>query len=197
MAHAQCSCGSITLTLQEPSKLVIACHCLDCQRGTGAPFGVGAFYPADDVTITGIPKEYARIAASGGKVYSYFCTNCESTIYWKAERLPNLIGVAIGALADPIYGHPSDQSSSNRNISGFRLKAPTFSTSNKEARQKAQTKNRPWNIRFTMLAPFIIAVPECVVEDLAAGIGLQSAARQTATTVVDGKRALRVELPPH
>jgi hypothetical protein len=48
-----------------------------------------------------------------------------------------------------------------------------------------------------MLAPFIIAVPECVVEDLAAGIGLQSAARQTATTVVDGKRALRVELPPH
>jgi hypothetical protein len=46
-----------------------------------------------------------------------------------------------------------------------------------------------------MLAPFIIASPEPVVEDYAAGIGLQSAARQTATTVVDGKRALRVELP--
>jgi hypothetical protein len=106
MAHAQCSCGSITLTLQEPSKLVIACHCLDCQRRTGAPFGVGAFYPAEEVTITGIPKEYARIAASGGKVYSYFCTNCGSTVYWKAERLPNLIGVAIGALADPIYAAP-------------------------------------------------------------------------------------------
>jgi hypothetical protein len=106
MAHAQCSCGSITLTLQEPSKLVIACHCLDCQRRTGAPFGVGAFYPAEEVTITGIPKEYTRIAASGGKVYSYFCTNCGSTVYWKAERLPNLIGVAIGALADPIYAAP-------------------------------------------------------------------------------------------
>jgi hypothetical protein len=58
------------------------------------------------VTITGISKEYARIAASGGKVYSYFCTNCGSTVYWKAERLPNLIGVAIGALADPIYAAP-------------------------------------------------------------------------------------------
>jgi hypothetical protein len=106
MAHARCSCGSITLTLQEPSKLVIACHCLDCQRRTGAPFGVGAFYLAEEVTITGTPKEYVRVAASGAKVYSYFCTNCGSTVYWKAERLPNLIGVAVGALADPNYAAP-------------------------------------------------------------------------------------------
>ncbi len=35
---------------------------------------------------------------------------------------------------------PSDQSSSNRNIPGFRLNAPTFSTSNKEARQIAQLR---------------------------------------------------------
>jgi hypothetical protein len=38
--------------------MVVACHCIDCQRRTGAPFGVGAFYPADAVTISGAPKEY-------------------------------------------------------------------------------------------------------------------------------------------
>ena len=53
MADARCSCGALTLTLHRPSKLVVACHCLDCQRRTGAPFGVGAFYPADAVAISG------------------------------------------------------------------------------------------------------------------------------------------------
>ena len=106
MADARCSCGALTLTLPESPNLVVACHCLDCQRRTGAPFGVGAFYPVDAVAISGTPKEYTRDAASGGKVHTYFCPNCGSTIYWKADNLPSLIGVAVGALTDPKYPAP-------------------------------------------------------------------------------------------
>jgi hypothetical protein len=106
MADARCSCGALTLTLPELSKLVVACHCLDCQRRTGAPFGVGAFYAADAVAIPGTAKEFTRNAASGGKVHSYFCPNCGSTIYWKANNVPALIGVAVGALTDPKYLAP-------------------------------------------------------------------------------------------
>ena len=47
-----------------------------------------------------------RDGESGGKVHSYFCPNCGSTIYWKADKLPSLIGVAVGALADPKYPAP-------------------------------------------------------------------------------------------
>ena len=37
MADARCGCGAVTLSLpEEPSKLVVARHCLDCQRRTGA-----------------------------------------------------------------------------------------------------------------------------------------------------------------
>ena len=106
MADARCSCGALTLTLPEPSKLVVACHCLDCQRRTGAPFGVGAFYPVDAVAISGTPKEFTRDAASGGKVHTYFCPNCGSMVYWKAGNLPSLIGVAVGAPADPKWPAP-------------------------------------------------------------------------------------------
>lgn len=106
MVDARCSCGALTLTLPGPSRLVVACHCLDCQRRTGAPFGVGAFYPADAVAIAGTPKEFTRVAASGGKVQSYFCPDCGSTVYWKAERLPSMIGVAVGAVADPKFPPP-------------------------------------------------------------------------------------------
>ncbi|PBB68837.1 aldehyde-activating protein [Mesorhizobium sp. WSM4312] len=101
MVDARCSCGALMLTLTGPSKMVVACHCLDCQRRTGAPFGVGAFYPAEAVAISGTPKEFTRDAASGGKVHNCFCPNCGSTVYWKADRLPMMIGVAVGALTDP------------------------------------------------------------------------------------------------
>src|ERR1700682_3581852 len=65
------------------------------------------FYPAEVVTISGAPKEFTRAAASGGKVHTYFCPNCGSTVYWKADNLPALIGVAVGAVAEPKYPAPA------------------------------------------------------------------------------------------
>jgi hypothetical protein len=106
MTDARCRCGAIALSLPGPTSLVAACHCTDCQRRTGAPFGAGAFYPAEAVTISGTPKEYVRAADSGGKVRSYFCTDCGSTVYWKADNLPAMIGVAVGAIADPNFPAP-------------------------------------------------------------------------------------------
>jgi hypothetical protein len=88
MADARCSCGALTLTLLEPSKLVVVCHCLDCQRRTGAPFGVGAFYPVDAVAISGTPKDFTRDAASGGTWLANLCylrgklAQWEQTIEW-------------------------------------------------------------------------------------------------------------------
>ena len=106
MSDARCSCGDLALSLPRPSKLVIACHCIDCQRRTGAPFSVGAFYPAEVVAISGTAKQFTRASASGGKVHFHFCSNCGSTVYWQADKVPALIGVAVGALADPKYPAP-------------------------------------------------------------------------------------------
>ncbi len=107
MPNAQCCCGAIALTLAEPSQLVVACHCIACQRRTGAPFSVGAFYRAEAVTISGTARQFSRAADSGAMVHAYFCPTCGSTVYWKAERLPSMIGVAVGAMADPNFPAPA------------------------------------------------------------------------------------------
>src|SRR5260370_18329946 len=102
MADARCSCGAVTLSLpEEPSKLVVACHCIDCQRRTGAPFGVGAYYPAEVVTISGTSKEFTHAAASGGKIHNYFFSQGGSTVSWKTNNLPALITLAVGPQAYP------------------------------------------------------------------------------------------------
>jgi len=106
MLDARCSCGAVALSLPGQSRLVAACHCIACQRRTGAPFGVGAFYPVEVVTISGTPKEYVRAADSGSSVRFYFCRDCGSTLYWKADNLPDMIGVAVGTIADPNFPAP-------------------------------------------------------------------------------------------
>lgn len=38
MGDARCNCGAITLSLPEkPSKIVVACHCIDCQARSALP----------------------------------------------------------------------------------------------------------------------------------------------------------------
>lgn len=107
MADAQCVCGGLRLTIREPAKLVAACHCFACQRRTGTSFSVNAFYAADTVEISGVATEYSRVAESGRKVRMYFCPTCGSTVYWKPDADPTIIGVAIGALADPDFPAPT------------------------------------------------------------------------------------------
>ncbi|MGJ4998070.1 GFA family protein [Bradyrhizobium sp. HKCCYLS3077] len=107
MTHAQCACGSLRLLLRAPSKMVVACHCLACQRRTGAPFGVNAFYAIETVEISGPSTEFVHVGESGRNVRMFFCPTCGSTVYWKPDALPSMIGVAVGALADPDFPAPA------------------------------------------------------------------------------------------
>ena len=106
MANAQCACGALRLTLNEPPHLTALCHCFACQRRTGAPFSANAFYSIDSVEISGASTEFIRNAESGRKVRMHFCPACGSTVYWKPDASPSIIGVAVGSLADPAFTPP-------------------------------------------------------------------------------------------
>lgn len=107
MATAQCTCGALRLTFAEPPQLTALCHCLACQRRTGALFSANAFYSVDCVEISGASAEFVRAGDSGGKVRMHFCPACGSTVFWKAEAAPSWIGVAIGSFADPTFAPPA------------------------------------------------------------------------------------------
>ena len=108
MSNARCLCGALALSLPEPpSKLVIACHCVDCQRRTGSTFGIGVFYDRDRVTVQGADiRNFERGSASRSSVKFHFCGGCGSNVYWEPARAPGLIGVAAGAFTDPSFARP-------------------------------------------------------------------------------------------
>ena len=104
---ATCACGKLSVTChREPAK-VSQCHCLECQKRTGSTYGIAAFFQRADVEPHGEARQYTRTADSGFEVVFHFCPNCGSSVYWEARRAPDVIGVAVGAFADPDFPAPT------------------------------------------------------------------------------------------
>jgi len=107
LREAACQCGQLVLRcIGEPAGISL-CHCLDCQRRTGSVFGIAAFFAKEQVTIVeGSSTQFRRGSDSGSGVTFHFCGRCGSTVWWEAERLPLMMGVAVGAFADPDFPAP-------------------------------------------------------------------------------------------
>jgi len=105
--RAACSCGQLSLTTDgEPSRISM-CHCLECQRRTGAVLSNQARFRRDQVTPSGQAAVWRRIAESGNAVTFHFCPTCGSTVYWEGEAFPGHVAVAIGNFADPAFPPPT------------------------------------------------------------------------------------------
>ncbi len=104
---ASCSCGRLKATLAGEPRLVVACHCRECQRRTGSVFGVGAYFPRAQVQTAGPFTLYIREVGDGKSARLHFCPTCGSTVFWELDRRPEFVGVAVGAMADPQFPPPT------------------------------------------------------------------------------------------
>jgi len=105
--EAACSCGQLKLRLAGDPQLVSSCHCLACQRRTGALFGSTSFWRKSQVlAIEGERRSWRRVADSGTGLIHQFCPTCGSTVYWESESTPEMVSVAVGSFADPQFPAP-------------------------------------------------------------------------------------------
>ena len=104
--HASCSCGQLSLTtLGEPVRVSV-CHCRACQRRTGSVFGVQARFPEAAVTVRGQGREYRRGSDDGHRITQCFCPVCGTTVCYRNDSLPGMVGVPVGGFADPAFPPP-------------------------------------------------------------------------------------------
>lgn len=102
---ASCACGNVRLDCAGEPVRVSMCLCLACQRRTGSVMSIAAFYPRAAVRVHGGDglRTWTRPSDSGFPVTFHFCTSCGTNIFWEPARLPDLIGVAVGAFGDPAF----------------------------------------------------------------------------------------------
>jgi len=110
--RAECSCGRLRVVCRGEAAKVSICHCNACRRRTGSAFGMSAFYLRGQLAIEGESRLFRRDSDNGHPVDFHFCPSCGSTVYWEPSRKPDMIGVGVGAFADPSFPMP-DQSVSD------------------------------------------------------------------------------------
>ena len=106
MREATCACGALTAQLSGEPASIVACHCIACQKRTGSVLGVGAYYPAAQVDVSGSAHAFKRTSDAGHTFTSHFCPTCGTSLYWESGKNPGMIGIAVGALADPRFPRP-------------------------------------------------------------------------------------------
>lgn len=88
---ASCQCGQVSYELKKEPKLVMACHCRECQKLSSGPFSVTAVIDADAIAFRGELSDWSRPAESGNTNAAKFCPGCGNRIYHYNPDNPSTI----------------------------------------------------------------------------------------------------------
>ena len=101
-----CQCGSVHYVLATEPIRVAACHCEECQRQSGSAFGMSMSVKKDSLTVTGLTKQFTRVADSGNEVTGVFCPECGVRIYHVLGSAPDVVSIKPGTLDDTRWLRP-------------------------------------------------------------------------------------------
>lgn len=87
----QCQCGQVTFSLKAEPKVVIACHCKECQKLSTSAFSITCVVDAENIEIKGDLKQTHRIATSGNDNVGHFCAGCGNRIFQVNPDSPDMI----------------------------------------------------------------------------------------------------------
>jgi hypothetical protein len=103
---ATCQCGQLGARCEGEPLRVSVCHCLDCQKRSGASFAAQARFAASHVAIAGESRSWSRTGDEGSTATFHSCPVCSSTVFYLSDAHPDVIAVPVGAFADPAFPPP-------------------------------------------------------------------------------------------
>jgi hypothetical protein len=96
--NGSCLCGKVTFEIQDQPHMSANCHCLSCQKTSGAGHAFHLMFNTDQVEIKGETKGYEWTADSGNEVTTYFCPECGSSTHGITPGFPGMITVRAAIL---------------------------------------------------------------------------------------------------
>ena len=93
-----CLCGEISYKCNGDIKMIINCHCEDCQAATGSVHGTMLFVSGDDLEINGSPKTFSHSADSGNTLTKHFCGSCGSQLFGTNTMREGVYGIRAGTV---------------------------------------------------------------------------------------------------
>jgi hypothetical protein len=96
--RGRCLCGAVTYAAAGEPALVAQCHCLDCQKATGAGHVSVAVFPEGQVAIDGKLKSFKKAADSGALFDRQFCPECGSLIAGRPGSAPGMVALTLATM---------------------------------------------------------------------------------------------------
>ena len=96
-----CQCGAISFEVTAEPIMSGICHCLDCQKASGAPHVAHVAFPADAIKVNGRTKTFQSKADSGGTVTREFCPTCGGRLFGSSTTMLGMKTVHAAAFDNP------------------------------------------------------------------------------------------------
>jgi hypothetical protein len=77
------------------------CHCLDCQKSSGASRVMHVAFPAAALEVSGATAKFVSTADSGGTVTREFCPVCGSRLFGSSTTMPGMKTVHASVFDNP------------------------------------------------------------------------------------------------
>lgn len=100
MRTGRCLCGGCAYEIDGEPVVVAHCHCVDCQRLSGAGHSTGAMFAQEGVRLVGPVASYDLASESGATVTRLFCGTCGSPLFGRNTDMPGFMTVTLGTLDD-------------------------------------------------------------------------------------------------
>ena len=91
-----CLCGAVRFAATGEPYRVGLCHCSDCRKDGGAPFGAFVIFPADHVAVSG--ESGAEPSRTHGS--RYHCPRCGSPVFGRGDGSDE-IELHLGSFDEP------------------------------------------------------------------------------------------------
>ena len=104
--RGRCLCGDIEYSLGEDPLTLYACHCTDCQRGTGSSFSLSMIVRREALEIVrGQPEQFSVEMDDGRIKGAHFCSRCITPL-WGESSVTGLAVLDPGTLDDTSWLRP-------------------------------------------------------------------------------------------
>jgi hypothetical protein len=99
-----CHCGAVRYAITGRPLAVNACHCDDCKRLAGGPFGLYLHVDEAGFAVTGGPRDtFRRTGGSGNGISIERCAQCGTRMWHLPDVAPDLVILCAGTLDDPSW----------------------------------------------------------------------------------------------
>lgn len=97
MIQGSCVCRNVKYEISGDGESMYYCHCKMCRRASGSSFATNMLMNVDDLVIKSGEAYIKGYESSPGET-RYFCSECGSPLYGKAEAREGLISLRCGGL---------------------------------------------------------------------------------------------------